>query len=75
MLLLQARDLGRRERRRSELGERRPSPQLQRRAQLRGRVFAASGRQRPAAVGDLALEALGVELARTAPAGSSRPAW
>ena len=75
VLLFQARDLSRRERRRGELGERRPAPQLQRLAQLRGGVLAASGRQRPAAVGDLALEALGVELAGHAPAGSSPPAW
>ena len=67
MLLLQARDLGRGERRRRELGERWPSPELQRRAHLRGRILASSGRQRPASVGDLALEALGVKLARTHP--------
>ena len=63
VLLLQARDLRRRERRGGELGERRSAPQLQRLAQLRGRVLRASGRQRVAAVGDLAFEALGVELA------------
>ena len=47
VLLLQARDLSRRERRGGELGQRRPPPQPQRLAQLRGRILAASGRQRP----------------------------
>ena len=61
-LLLQARDLGRRERRRGELGQRRPAPQRQRLAQLRGGVSPRASRERLAAVGDQALEALGVEL-------------
>ena len=67
VLLLQAGDLSRRERRGGELRQRRPPPQLQRLAQPRGRVLAASGRQRLAAIGDLVLEALGVELAGTHP--------
>ena len=62
-LLLKPRDLGRRERRGSDLGERRPAPQLQRRTQRRGSVVATSGRERLAAVSDQTLEALSVELA------------
>jgi hypothetical protein len=65
MLFFSARDLRRRERCGREVGERRSAPQRQRLPQLRGRVFAPPGRQRPAAVGDQALEALGVELTRT----------
>ena len=72
--LLQPRDLGRRERRRGELRQRRPAPQRERLAQLAAARSRASGRQRLAAGGDQALEALGVELVGTHRAGGSPPA-
>ena len=74
-LLLQPRDLGRRERRRGELGQRRPAPQLQRLAQLRGRVLAASGRQRLGGRRRPGARSARRRARRVAPAGGSRPAW
>jgi hypothetical protein len=67
MLLLQTRDLGRRERQRSKLRERRATPQVQRLTQHGGGPFDASSRERLAACRDQALEALGVKLAGTHP--------
>ena len=73
-LLLEPRDLGLRERLERQVGERRPAPQARApRAGPRG-VLGLPGGQRAPPVLDQPLEALGVELARLARAGGSRPA-
>ena len=74
-LLLQPRDLGRRERQRGDVRERWPAPQRQRLAQHAAGPLGVAGRERLAALADRALEALGVQLARPRHRAGSRPAW
>ena len=64
VLLLHSRDLGRRERRGGQLGQRRAAPKLKRLAQCRRSVVRAARRQRFAALADQALEVLDVSSPR-----------
>ena len=71
-LLLQARDLRRRERLVREIVQRRAAPERQRLAQNAARRLDAAGGQLAAARGELVLEALRVELARRDPQAVAR---
>jgi hypothetical protein len=64
-LLLQPRDLRLRERLELQARQRRPAPQPQRLPQQPRRLHGSSGCQRPPALLHAALEALGIQLART----------
>ena len=66
-LLLQSRDLRRRERLERQLRQRRPTPQLQRFAQHDPRALGIARLKRAPTLRHAAREALGVKLARTHP--------
>ena len=65
--LLETGDFGRRERLERHIGQRRPAPLLERRAQPRRRALGSAGRQRPPTFLAEALETLKVELVRLDP--------
>ena len=71
--LFQPSDLGRRERQRGDLGQRRPAPERERLVQRRRGLLRVARGQRLATILDAPLEALDIELARSHPQPVAAP--